>query len=278
MSNTERLEINPNQIYDDIDNSQEQLAKEGIDINKDVVTSKDGTTATVSTPDTQPMSSETRPSWLPEKFTSAEEMAKAYSEIEKKQSQRQQEDNQETEQTENEQTDGEEVQEVGLEKFYTEFDEKGELSDDSYNELEDMGLPRDLVNSYIDGQKAIADQHINSVHQTVGGKDNYEALIGWASENLSQEEKEAFNHTVDYGSVQQLNMALQGLMSRANVSPLSPQPQQQELFEGQPINYGSDAPYQSIAEMTTDMNNPKYENDPAYRDMVERRLSKSNIL
>ena len=127
MSNTERLEINPNQIYDDIDNSQEQLAKEGIDINKDVVTSKDGTTATVSTPDTQPMSSETRPSWLPEKFTSAEEMAEAYSQLEKKQSQGQQENNQETQQTENEQTDGEEVQEVGLEKFYTEFDEKSSL-------------------------------------------------------------------------------------------------------------------------------------------------------
>lgn len=278
MSNTERLEINPNQIYDDIDNSQEELAKEGIDINKDVVTNKDGTSATVSTPDTQPMSSETRPSWLPEKFTSAEQMAQAYSELEKKQSQGQQED-QEAEQTETEQADGEEVQEVGLEKFYTEFDEKGELSDNSYTELEDMGLPRDLVNSYIDGQKAMADQHINSVHQTVGGKDNYEALIGWASENLSPEEKEAFNHTVDYGSVQQLNMALQGLMSRANVSPLSPQqPQQQELFEGQPTNYGADAPYQSIAEMTTDMNNPKYQNDTAFRDMVERRLSKSNIL
>ena len=79
MSNTERVEINPSQIYDDVDTSQENLAKEGIDITKDVVTSKDGTVAEISTPDTRPMgaesSDETRPDWLPEKFTSAEEMA-----------------------------------------------------------------------------------------------------------------------------------------------------------------------------------------------------------
>jgi len=52
---------------------------------------------------------ETRPEWLPEKFANAEDLAKAYSELEKKQS-----------------TEVEEVQQVseqtqGLDKFYEEF-------------------------------------------------------------------------------------------------------------------------------------------------------------
>tara|TARA_B100000925_G_scaffold289907_1_gene273858 strand:- start:713 stop:1540 length:828 start_codon:yes stop_codon:yes gene_type:complete len=275
MSNTERVEINPSQIYDDVDTSQENLAKEGIDITKDVVTSKDGTVAEISTPDTRPMGAEssdgTRPDWLPEKFTSAEEMAKAYSELEKKQS-----SGQEETQTEEQPQDDGDVEQVPLQKFYDEFETEGGLSEKSYNELEELGLPKGLVDSYIEGQKAIANTHIDAVHQTVGGKENYESLMGWASDNLSEQEKNAFNHTVDYGTVEQINMALGGLMSRAGMSPNTPK--QPDLFEGVSPDYSSDAPYASINEMTTDMNNPKYEKDPAFREMVERRLGKSSII
>ena len=100
--------------------------------------------------------------------------------------------------------------------------------------------------------------------------------MGWASENLSEQEKNAFNHTVDYGTVEQINMALGGLMSRAGMSPNTAK--QPDLFEGVSPDYSSDAPYASINEMTTDMNNPKYEKDPAFREMVERRLGKSSII
>ena len=144
MSNTERVEINPSQIYDDVDTSQENLAKEGIDITKDVVTSKDGTVAEISTPDTRPMGAESsdgaRPDWLPEKFTSAEEMAKAYSELEKKQS-----SGQEETQTEEQPQDDGDVEQVPLQKFYDEFETEGGLSEKSYNGLEELGLPKGLV-------------------------------------------------------------------------------------------------------------------------------------
>ena len=90
---------------------------------------------------------------MPEKFKSAEELAKAYGELEKKMSAPQQEE-QPVESVE-ENTQPEEVQQ--LDKYYDEFIEKNELSEKSYEELDAMGLPRDLVDGYIAGQKALAD-------------------------------------------------------------------------------------------------------------------------
>ena len=76
---------------------------------------------------------EIRPEWLPEKFANAEDLAKAYSELEKKQSTEVEEVQQASEQTQ------------GLDKFYEEFATNKSLSDKSYKELEKMGLDLSLI-------------------------------------------------------------------------------------------------------------------------------------
>ena len=82
-----------------------------------------------------------------------------------------------------------------------------------------MGLPRDLVDGYIAGQKALADNDVSEVQKVVGGQDNYAQLLDWSAKNLSQAEKDAFNDTIDNGSTEQVKIAVQGLMSRAGMSP-----------------------------------------------------------
>ena len=69
-----------------------------------------------------------RPSWLPEKFNTAEDLAKAYGELEKAYSSK--DAPQPMTQQQAEQATG-----ISLDNYYNEFAEKGELSEDSYNQL-----------------------------------------------------------------------------------------------------------------------------------------------
>ena len=132
-----------------------------------------------------------KPDWLPEKFESAEELAKAYGELEKKMG-----GNNETQETPEQpvtQEQAEEATGIQLDKFYDEFADKGELTNQSYEELAKQGLNKDLVDSFIQGQNALAEQQSNEMHSIVGGKDNYESMVNWASENLTETESTAFN-------------------------------------------------------------------------------------
>ena len=268
---TDRVEINPDNTNKPLEESQKDLAKQGINVNESQVNTN-GESINISEPDNKVQSSEdeARPNWLPEKFASAEELAKAYGELEKKMSAPQQEE-QPTESVE-ENTTPEEVQQ--LDKYYDEFIEKNELSEKSYEELDAMGLPRDLVDGYIAGQKALADNDVSEVQNVVGGQDNYAQLLDWSSKNLTQAEKDAFNDTIDNGSTEQVKIAVQGLMSRAGMSPDNAQ---QNLFEGD-VNVTNTDTFGSVAQVTDAMNDPRYSKDPAYRKEVEEKLARSSVI
>ena len=227
---------------------------------------------TVDTDDTRVSVSETnttedtRPEWLPEKFKSAEDLAKAYSELEKKQSTPEPIQPQEPEDKtyENETTPN------AMDKFYNEYAQEGELSEKSYNELESMGLSKDLVDGYIAGQMAIADNDVATIHNLVGGKDNYSKVIEFASQNLSEAEKDAFNSTLDNGSIEQVKFAVQAIASRAGINAEQPQ----QMINGDSVETSSDV-FESVAQVTEAMNDRRYETDPAYRKKVAEKIARS---
>ena len=268
---TERVEINPDNNNKTLEQSQEDLAKQGVNVNEGVV-NNNGESVNISQPEnlSQTSEQEVRPNWLPEKFKSAEELAKAYGELEKKMSAPQQEE-QPVESVE-ENTEPEEVQQ--LDKYYDEFIENNQLSEKSYEELDAMGLSKDLVDGYIAGQKALADNDVSEVQKVVGGQDNYAQLLDWSAKNLSQAEKDAFNNTIDNGSTEQVKMAVQGLMGRAGMSADNPQ---QNMFEGSVDNTNTDV-FGSVAQVTEAMNDPRYSKDPAYRKEVEDKLARSSVI
>ena len=45
-----------------------------------------------------------------------------------------------------------------MDNLAQEYNEKGELDTKSYEALEKAGIPKDYVNQFIEGQKAIADK------------------------------------------------------------------------------------------------------------------------
>ena len=136
-----------------------------------------------------------KPTWLPDKFESPEDMAEAYAQLEQKLSSRGTQQETETQQETPPPTSlatADQVQEtlakqgIDFNKFAREYAENGNLSGDSYQELARNGMPEEVVNTWITGQQALADNIINQAHESIGGEKEYESLMEWASQSLDE--------------------------------------------------------------------------------------------
>lgn len=218
-------------------------------------------------PEGQP---EERPEWLPEKFNSPEDMAQAYSELESKMGQRAPQEAQEAEDAAREA-----VENVGLDfdAYSAEYAETGELSADTYDALAKAGIPQSIVDQYIEAQSVAAEFQQSQVFSEVGGQSNYGNMMEWATNNLSESEIDSYNAVMDSGDIEQIMMSVRGLSARYSTSEgIEP-----SRTIGGDVSTGSSV-YRSVAEMMTDMQDPRYKSDPAFRRDVEQKLGRSDIL
>ena len=258
---TEKNEIS----LDPSNMSLEEQAK--LQTETQAVVANDETRVEVSEVDnTNKSTDDVRPNWLPEKFKSAEDMAKAYSELEKKQS------TETTDEPNMQQMRADAEASEGMNKFYNEYQDKGELSQNSYDELSKMGLDKSLVDGYIAGQQSIANTEVQQIHNTVGGEANYTKVIEFA-QTLGKAEQDAFNETLDTGSIEQVKMAVQAIASRAGVNAEQPQ----SMINGDSIETNSDI-FESSAQVIDAMNDPRYAKDPAFRKLVEEKIARSTAI
>ena len=218
----------------------------------------------------QAEASEERPEWLDEKFESPEDLAKAYNELQKKQS---------SKQSKSKKDDAPAEEDTGasinssVQKATEEFAESGALTDKTFVELEKAGLPRSFVEAYIAGQESISTSQALDIQNEVGGNANYNAMSDWASENLSDGDLDGFNSIVETGSIEQAKMAVKGLYAQFISAGGNPP----ELSQGG-TSGSSVKPFGSAAQVTEAMRDPRYSSDPAFRDNVEKRLAVSNVL
>ena len=215
---------------------------------------------------------QSKPEGLPEKFNSVEDLAKSYSELEKKLG-----DNTEApkEETKNDLDIAEKAVEsagLNMETLSSEYAEKGELDAKSYDALEKAGIPKDYVNQFIEGQKAMADQQATSIKDMVGGADAYTEMSNWAADNMSEEEKTAYNSAVNSKDVETAKLAVVGLKAKfENANGNEP-----SLVEGKATVTGQGG-YKSWAEVTAAMGDDRYQKDPAYQSMVQEKLANSDL-
>ena len=206
-----------------------------------------------------------RPEWLPEKFKTPEDLAKSYSELEKKLSSP-------TEETQEDQAPAEEIPQVEFNKFAEEFSEKGELSTDSFSELEKMGYPKEMVETYIKGMQASEAADSDAVMQVAGGAEGYQELTDWARDNMEARELELYNQMVGTGT-DNAKMAVEWLMSKREVAGgIEP-----NLLSGRATGAPKQE-YRSTAEVVADMKDPRYATDPAFRQDVENKLARSSVI
>lgn len=221
---------------------------------------------------------QSKPEGLPEKFNSVEDLAKSYSELEKKLGDNKEAPKEEAPKTETKTSDLEiaekAVESAGLnmDNLATEYNEKGELDTKSYEALEKAGIPKDYVNQFIEGQKAIADQQATSIKDMVGGVDAYTEMSNWAAENMSEQEKTAYNTAVNSKDIETAKLAVVGLKAKFE----SANGNEPSLVEGKGTITGQDG-YRSWAEVTAAMGDDRYQKDPAYQAMVQEKLANSDL-
>lgn len=239
--------------------SLEQQAKDmGIDVDGDNQSSGDD---------------QSRPEWLPEKFKSPEDLAKAYSELERRQSQQPQQTQPQPTETEQARQTVEQAN-LDFDALSDEWAQTGELAPESYDRLEQAGIPRQLVDSYIEGQQQIVEQSQTRVYDSVGGEDAYKAMIDWAGDNLSESEIDAYNTAVNNRDFAAVELAVNGLKARY----ASTEGQEPSRIVSGGVANNSGGVYRSLAELMTDMQSPKYKEDGAFRADVAQKLDRSNIL
>jgi len=220
---------------------------------------------------------EDRPQWLPEKFKSPEDMAKAYSELEAKLGQAKPADPPAADPAATPPADPEAAladKGLDLQDFSNEFAQSGELSAESYEKLGKAGYSRQIVDQYIEGQRAVAARFETDIMTEVGGAEKYTEITSWAKANLTPTEIAAYNAAVSSGNADQAKLAALGLgakFEKANGSD------PKRLLGGQSAGTTGDV-FESMAQVTAAMKDPLYKADPAFRAKVQAKLARSNVI
>ena len=206
------------------------------------------------------------------KYKSVEELEKGYAELQKKLGQGEETAESSTEPEPVPTADEAQsvVAEAGIDysALESEYQENGTLSQDTYKALEDAGIPQNMVDAYIAGQEAIATQTVSSLYNIVGGESEYNNMIQWAQESLSESEIAAFNSSLVDNDASQF--AIHGLYARYQAA------QGPNFIKGQGATM-RDGGFNSKQEMMREMAKPQYARDPAFRAEVQRRVALSKF-
>jgi hypothetical protein len=167
-----------------------------------------------------------------------------------------------------------------IQPYIDEWAQSGELSADSRKALESQ-FPSELIDDYLNSkaqaaqfQEAQAATELKSIYNSVGGEQNYGEIVQWAGENLSDEQIVAFNEAVNTGSFAQAELAVKGLAAQYQQASGS----QPQLLQSTPDGNAGAGVYESMAQLMVDMKKPEYKTDPAFRQVVQARLSRSNVM
>ena len=212
-------------------------------------------------------------SLLAGKYTNAEELEKAYLELQTKLG---------GESQEPEEQEVEQEEEVDTSSLFDQLWEQAGINEVTQELIDQLNAqtPEQLTQMYMDYRQGVEDsqpqtmtsEDVEGLQSLVGGKEGYSNLISWASENLAEADIDMYDRVMDQGDPLACFFAVQALSYRYKDA----QPMDGQMLTGKPSVDKVDA-FRSQAEMVAAMQDPRYDNDPAYRNDVYAKLERSNI-
>jgi len=224
------------------------------------------------------------------KYKDAQELEKAYIELERKLGEKSdgvsEEPSSDEPQAEEKSDTEDEPNDVNdftfLEDLYEQASsEKGEISKEMLDKLTGMSK-QDIIKNFLqfraDAESKyqpitdLSKQDVVNLKNVVGGDQNYNNMLQWAQSNLSKQEIDMFDDVMSRGDVNSAFFAINSLAQRY---------QNTIGYEGKmltgnaPSNKGDT--YRSQAEMVAAMSDPKYDKDPAYRRDVMEKVARSDM-
>ena len=226
------------------------------------------------------------------KYESVEDLEKGYAELQKKLS-GQEETTEEVSDSTEETTPtnaseiygeyiGSRLDEAGVDYqgMNTKWQETGKLEDDDYKALEGAGFSKDMVEAYLDGVQYRAEQdsqlaakEVAAIKNEFGGEQVYTEMITWAAANLDKGEVDAFNSMLKTSNPHQIRIAVAGIQA----AYMNKAPREPKLVGGRAARADT-TKFKSTAQVVAAMNDERYATDPAYRQEVQEKLSRSKVL
>ena len=234
--------------------------------------------------------SEQQDQLLAGKYKSAEELEKAYKELESKLGQQESEPAEEVESDSGPESEPEPTQLSDNASLITSasdeyYSNDGKLSPETVEKFKGMSS-EDLVNAYLEVTKSpewaakpptqvddVTDSQINEIKTFAGGDQAYSDLVQWAGKNLDGNSIKAFDDIIASGSIDAIKLAVSGLKSKYQDAVGF----EGKMVQGKPPQTNTDV-FRSQAELVRAMNDRRYDRDPAYRQDVIQKLERSDNL
>lgn len=189
------------------------------------------------------------------KFSSVEDLAKAYGELEKKLS----------------------AGEPAPAPAPVEADADLSISKEEAPEATDMEkllengtITQDMFDTWKRGEDAAAESFNNAVFDAAGGQEAYNDMVSWAADNLSDAEIDTFNDLLNGGNVAAVKLAVAGLKAQMGGA----REPERNIAGGEPASLDV---FNSWAEVHEAMADPRYTKDHHFNRMVVEKLGRSKI-
>ena len=210
------------------------------------------------------------------KYKNAEELEKAYKELESKIGTQEAppQESADPESTE-EKT---EVQKEFLSSLWEESQQEGDFKQETLDKLKEMN-PTDLAQEYLNyraenqqEQPQLQQKDIDNLYNVAGGKKGYTEMMDWANSNIAKEEIKMYDTVMERGDPLAAFFAVKALHYRYTDS----QGVDGQMLTGKAVR--SEKPgYKSQAALVAAMSDPRYDNDPSYRQEVIEKLARSDL-
>jgi len=217
------------------------------------------------------------------KYESAEELEKAYIELQKKLGESNDGLREEDPQGRGREEEVEEEQQIDadplidlLKEASQEYSQEGKLTEETFEKLSQMDS-KDLLEAYMEIQsnQQIEDftaEQVSDIQNFVGGEEQYNNLVGWASENMPQNFIQAFDNLLNVGDPDMVKLAVVGMQAAFQEA----NGYEGRMLSGKPAQTQQDV-FRSQAEVVAAMSDPRYDRDPAYRQDVFAKLERSDL-
>ena len=163
-----------------------------------------------------------------------------------------------------------------LEQAYLELQQKlGEPrseSEPAESEAEPETQEESAEESPETGEQLTEDQ-AKQLFEMVGGEQAYKSMLSWAGQSLDKAEVEMYDSVMASGNANSIYFAVQALNNKYSDAVGN----DGQLLTGKRSAAQQDAQFRSQQELVAAMNDPRYDNDPAFRDDVMRKLTNSDI-
>ncbi|MBO55815.1 MAG: hypothetical protein CL886_09170 [Dehalococcoidia bacterium] len=207
------------------------------------------------------------------KFKDAEELEKAYIELQSKLGKDGEEtpEVEATDESKDEEPDSSDI----LERLWDQAKAEN-LQESTIEELSKMD-PKALAQMHLEyrannNQDTITDQQVTQLKEIAGGEKDYESMMGWAQNSLNKEEIDMYDTVMERGDPLSCFFAVQAMKYRYDDESGT----EGRMLTGKAAS-NEGGKFKSQAQVIEAMNDPRYERDPAYRKEVADKLERSDV-